>query len=116
MMWRITLVALAWMSISPAPAVAADAEPIEGYDIGVGRSTLAGDVAWPVATLDVRSTASHGAVLPSLYVGLATFNALDAYTTSKMVAAGAAEANPLMGGAAANGAALWAIKGAATAG
>jgi len=115
-MWRAALVALAWMILAPAPAVAADAEPIDTFRIEAGVSSLVGDVDWTFTPIHVGRAESPGAVLPSLYAGLAAFNALDAYITSKASAAGASEANPLMRGVVGNAAALWAIKGAATAG
>ena len=61
-------------------------------------------------------SAARGGVLPSLYVGLASLNAYDAYTTVKGLAAGAKETNGLMARATATPLAVWAIKGGVTAG
>jgi hypothetical protein len=58
---------------------------------------------------------SRGAVLPALYVSLAGLNAFDAYSTSRGVSSGAAEANPTIRPFAGNRAALWAVKGGVTA-
>jgi hypothetical protein len=55
-------------------------------------------------------------LLPSLYVSLAALNAFDAYSTTKGVAGGAVEGNPMMRAVAGRPAALWAVKGGATAG
>jgi hypothetical protein len=51
-------------------------------------------------------------VLPALYVSFAGVQVYDAYTTMNGTTHGAAEANPLMTGAAGNTATLWAVKGA----
>jgi hypothetical protein len=60
--------------------------------------------------------ASRGAALPSLYVSLAALEMYDGYTTMTGVRHGAVEGNPVLGGAAANSPALWAIKGGAAVG
>jgi hypothetical protein len=83
----------------------------------VATAPFAADVNWSLAPLPVAgSDVSRGSALPSLYVSLAALNALDAYTTSKAIRSGVgAEANPLMRGVAGHPAALWAVKGGATA-
>ena len=59
---------------------------------------------------------SRGALLSSLYVGLAGLNAFDAYSTAKAVHAGlATESNPVMRGLAGHSTAVWAVKGGVTA-
>jgi hypothetical protein len=115
-MVRATLMAVAWMSVSASRGFPADADPLVAYPITRSLPALAGDVDWARTPVRVNAPESCGALLPSLYVGLATVNALDGYTTAKMFAVGASEANPLMRGIAGHPAALWAIKGAATAG
>jgi hypothetical protein len=76
----------------------------------------AADVNWSLTPRPVSIDASRGALLPSLYVGLATLNALDAYTTSTAIHSGAGrEVNPIIRGVVRHPAALWAIKGGATA-
>ena len=52
----------------------------------------------------------------NLYVTYAALQVLDVYTTTRALNAGRSEANPAMSGVAGNGAALLAVKGAATAG
>lgn len=98
---------------------AADAEPSAAEPTpsiaDAGLPPLAGDVDWTLPLLHIGAP-KRGAVLPVLYVSLAGLNAYDAYSTSVGVAAGAREANLLMGGLASNPAAFWATKGAVTAG
>jgi hypothetical protein len=95
------IITASWAPRGPAAAAAAP---------------FAGDVNWSLAPRPVGGDASQGSVLPSLYVSLAALNALDAYTTTKGIAGGAGvEANPLMRGVAGHPAALWAVKGGATA-
>lgn len=78
---------------------------------------MAADVDWSLAPVRMSAVRTQrGALLPSLYVTLATLNAFDAITTTEALAAGTGtEANPLMRGAAGHSAALWAVKGGATA-
>lgn len=79
---------------------------------------LAADVDWSLPSVHVsRGAQSRGALLPTLYGGLAALNAYDAFSTSKAIRNGSGvEANPLMRGVASNRAALWALKGGVTAG
>jgi hypothetical protein len=76
---------------------------------------LAGDTDWSLPPVHLGGP-KRGALLPTLYVGYAALNAFDAFSTSKGMANGAAEGNPLMGGVARHPAALWAVKGGVTAG
>lgn len=78
-------------------------------------TALAGETDWSLRPVRLGS-ASRGGLLPSMYVGLAGLNAIDAYTTSKGLALGATEANPMMRAVAGNRAVLWAVKGGVTAG
>jgi hypothetical protein len=55
-------------------------------------------------------------VMPAMYVGLATLQALDAHSTLRAIDAGHAEGNPLMGWVVDHPVAFVSIKGAATAG
>jgi hypothetical protein len=55
-------------------------------------------------------------VLPALYAGLGTLQALDAHSTLRAVSIGFAERNPIMRWTAEHPAALVAVKAAATAG
>jgi hypothetical protein len=58
---------------------------------------------------------SRGALLSSLYVGLAGLNAFDAYSTARALRTGAGtESNPVMRGVAGHSAAVWAVKGGVT--
>jgi hypothetical protein len=58
----------------------------------------------------------RGALLPSLYVGLAGLNAFDPYATMKGLSNGAVEANPVVRGLSDSAPVFWAVKGAVTAG
>jgi hypothetical protein len=57
----------------------------------------------------------RGPALPGLYAGLAGLQALDIYTTSRGLAGGAREGNPLLRGVAGNPAAMLIVKGSVTA-
>lgn len=63
----------------------------------------------------VRGRSRPGALVP-LYVSFATLQVLDTHSTSRALARGAVEANPLMKGIAGNELGLLAIKAAGTAG
>jgi len=62
------------------------------------------------------SQPQRGALLPALYVSLASLNAFDAYATSRGIALGAAESNPMMKAVAGSPAGVWAVKTSVTAG
>src|SRR6202011_5695761 len=76
------------------------------------------DTDWSLQPVPVRPSMapSRGNLLPALYVSLAGLNIFDAYATRAGLSHGAVEANPLMHAVAGNSAALWAVKGGATAG
>ncbi len=76
---------------------------------------LATDVDWSLPPVHVGTLPGRGSALPALYGSLAGLNAFDAYSTTVGLSRGAAEANPQMKGVAGNPAALWAVKGGATA-
>lgn len=105
--------------IAVAPVHAAD------RDANVGLNEAATNVvrAEPPAPMTVWSVPpiefgqpERGALLPGLYVSLASLNAIDAYTTSRGIALGAAESNPMMRAVAGSPAGVWAVKGGVTAG
>jgi hypothetical protein len=102
---------------APATAAEPEAEP---------RDTR-GALASPAVSRFIAETDSYllrsrvdsptrGSMLPALYVSYAALNIFDAYSTTKGVAGGAVEANPLMRGAAGRPAVFWAVKGGMTAG
>jgi hypothetical protein len=62
-----------------------------------------------------QASTARPALLPMLYIGLASFNMYDAYSTTRGLSLGARESNALMRGIAGQPAAIWAVKGAATA-
>src|SRR5436190_8639751 len=81
-----------------APALAAD------RDAKVGLTETASNVVkaeLPAAVTDWSlppiqlSQATRGALLPSLYASLAALNAFDAYATTRGIALGASESNPM---------------------
>ena len=103
---------------SVMPAAAADATNGSTPETvsAAGESALISDVDWTLPALQFGARErSRGAVLPALYVGLASLNAFDAHSTTTALSRGAKEANPLMQGVAGNKAALWAMKGGVTA-
>src|SRR4051812_10013265 len=75
-------------------------------------------VAAPVFAADEISVTIPSPVrphaLPALYVGLAGLETFDGYATLRGVRSGAVEANPLVGGLAAQPAAFWTLKAAST--
>lgn len=79
---------------------------------------LAADTDWSLPAVKMGSaptTTSRGVILPSLYVSLAALNAYDVMSTRKGLAAGAVEANPVMGSVVGNTSSMIAIKAIATA-
>jgi hypothetical protein len=119
-MFRAALVlAFGFVVASVTPALAADggAEQAALTMSAAAVPAMAADVDWSLAPVRMGARTPHrGALLPSLYVSLAALNAFDAMTTSKAVrSASGTEANPLMAGVAGHSAALWAVKGGATA-
>jgi hypothetical protein len=118
-MFRTAVAALVFALVLTArPAQAADAEEtVVAVAASVSPVQLASDTDWSLQPVPVGpSTApSRGNLLPVLYVSLAGLNIFDAYTTRTGLSHGAVEANPLMHAVAGNSAALWAIKGGATA-
>src|ERR1700737_40403 len=105
-MFRTTAALTMCFCVSAIPARAADtqSEPPPLFAKLLVPPSLVGSAAVPVQ-------ASRGAALPSLYVGLAAFEVYDGVTTTAGIHRGATEANRVLGGAAANGPALWALKG-----
>src|SRR5262245_58241028 len=77
-------------------------------------STTDGDKVESLAPVQF-GPATRGSALPALYVSLAALQGIDAYTTLSGTRNGARETNPLLGKAAGNSAAMWAIKGGVTA-
>jgi Domain of unknown function (DUF5658) len=112
------LVAITSFGVSAPSLFAADAEPTPAFTTNSPiAAPFAGDVDWTLTPIRVTTDASRRNVLKSLYGGLATLNGVDAYLTSRACANGSAiEKNPLMRDVIGNTAALWAVKGAATAG
>jgi hypothetical protein len=110
-MFRTTAALIMVSCVSAVPARAADAqsEPPPLFAKMLVPPSLDTSAA-------VLRPASRGAALPALYIGLAAFEMYDGLSTASGVGRGAVEANPLVGGAATNAPALWAIKGGATVG
>ena len=75
------------------------------------------DLAVPtLAAETIEPKSRRGVVLPAMYLGLVTLQALDAHSTFRAVDAGLGEQNPLMRWAVGHPVAFVSIKGAATAG
>jgi hypothetical protein len=109
------LLAAALVVGCPLACHAGEADP-RSLATASSAAAYTADVNWSLTPRPVTADASRGWLLPSLYVGLATLNALDAYTTSTAIRSGAGvEANPMMRGVVGHPAALWTIKGGATA-
>jgi hypothetical protein len=116
-MFRSALLTVALTAAVVTPAFAAGAEANTTLVMAAAAApALAADIDWSLAPVHV-TTAGRGGMLSSLYVGLASLNAFDAYSTMKGVRTTlGAEANPLLRGAAKTPAALWLVKGGVTAG
>jgi hypothetical protein len=113
-MFRAAVLAITILSVVPVHAAGADADGTAVLS-SADPIQLATDTDWSLPPVHVGSNKpTRGAVLPALYVSLAALNVYDAYSTRSGLAKGAVEANPMMRGVAGNGAALWAVKGAAT--
>ncbi len=117
-MFRTAAAALLFtLLVAATPVQAAEAEFGAAVDAS-GSIDLASDTDWSIAPVRVglsQRDLSRGAVLPSLYVSLAALNFYDGYSTQSGLSRGAVEANPAIKGVAGNSAALWAVKGGATA-
>jgi len=112
-MIRATAALTLMMTFAGSFAVAAEPPDATGT-VAAAVPALAADVDWSLPPIHIAS-ASRGAVLPSLYAGLAGLQAFDVYSTFAGLRRGAVEANGLMKGVAGNPAALWAVKAGATA-
>jgi hypothetical protein len=105
--------------VSAMAASTAKADDLAGVaaaaDPGVAR--LATDTDWSMPAVHLTSApgGSRGAVLPSLYVSLASLNLYDAYTTHAGLSQGAVESNPAARGFVGSSTGFLVIKGAATA-
>lgn len=116
----LSVALLAWSA--PAAESSAAAEALEAMP------APAPSVDWSIETAPRLVTALSGApemrtvaggrpaLLPALYVGLASLQAFDAFSTRHSLARGAAEANPVMRGVVRNKALLWGVKAGMTVG
>lgn len=110
-MSRATTAVLVGILLLPAArARAADEEPTATLPAFL---IVQGDFEWPRAAS--RASASRGSILPALYASFVALEVYDGYATSTGLQRGAREANVLTGGLYGNTAAIWAVKGAATA-
>ncbi len=111
---------------STAPCFAAD--PADGVArpeaVGVrvaslaeapAASPLGADVDWSLPPIEIGHSDSRPAPLPALYASLIGLQVYDGYSTSRGLALGAHEANPLMTSAVGNPGAKWGVKIAAAA-
>jgi hypothetical protein len=118
-MVRLTAAALVTLSLTGAPAFAADAaDALAARAATTVTETAAApaDVDWSMPAVRFGGApARRPGSLASLYVSLAGLHAFDAYSTLKGVGRGAREANPLLQDAAKNPAVFWTLKAATTA-
>jgi Domain of unknown function (DUF5658) len=77
--------------------------------------TLAGDVDWSLAPVQIGGVTRRPATIGVLSASLAALQVFDIYSTNKGLSQGAREANPLMQGVVGNKATFWAMKAATTA-
>ena len=113
-MMRTAVVFALTLGLFAAPAIAADADHASKDAKPAERSAADSDdsILRPVEF----GPAARGSILPGLYASLAGLQAFDAHTTLAGVRSGSArESNPIVGGLASNSAAMWALKGGATA-
>lgn len=99
----------------PTPAIAAIVAASATDTPELAQRSLRARPAVPEAWMVDRSE-SRPAALPAMYAALGALNAFDVYSTRRALGAGANEANPLMGRAAGNSAAMLAVKALSTAG
>jgi len=128
-MFRTTTAALlSILSVASIPAFAAEPQALTPVAASLtslaavapattSLAPMAGEADSSMPPIQIRAVrgAGRGAVLPALYLSFAALQAFDGYATTAGVRAGAREMNPVMGGAAGNPAAVWAIKGGVTA-
>lgn len=102
-----------------ASAAAAQAIDLDGGRRGTEPLPLAAltDTVEIESSLEPVRTGgvSRGPLITTLYASLAGLHAVDAYTTSRGLARGATELNPVMRGIVAHPTVLWTVKGGATA-
>ena len=103
--------AYASLFVSPDPVAAAPSTPSLSLRTAFSTLPRAEDAA---ETTRPAPRAPRG-VLPALYVGISTLQALDAHSTLRAIRAGHIEQNPLMRWTTAHPVALVSIKAAATA-
>ena len=104
-MFRVVAVLMLALIVSPISAVAAD-------ETAAPASTSLGTT--PVPRMD--NQASRPALLPALYASYAALQVYDAYSTTRALAHGASETNPLLQQVVGRQSAFWAVKASATAG
>jgi hypothetical protein len=117
-MSRTILASMLMMIAFTSPTFAAEGEAMTpaAPAAALRNAPLGADVDWSLSPVRIDA-GSRGAALPVLYSSLGVLNAFDAFSTTKALSSGtAAEGNPLLGNVAGNSAAMWALKGAATAG
>lgn len=122
-----TAAAIMAFSLATLPAFAADNEPSDQglpLSAAVAASAAAApsvtasvdaDIDWSMPPVRFGGSTTRPSALAGLYVSLAGLQAYDAYSTSRGLAAGAREANPLVRSAAGNSAMFWTLKAATTA-
>jgi hypothetical protein len=113
-MVRLAAVLIALFAVADQ-AQASDPLPMADLAATASAVYLTSDIDWGQPLVRTAAPTSRGALLPALYVSLAGLNVFDAYSTSKGLALGATEQNPLLKGIAGSPAAMWAVKGGATA-
>jgi hypothetical protein len=115
-MFRTAAFALLLVVATALPVAAADALAADGSAVVAEAAPMASDVDWSLRPVRVGQVEQGRGALSGLYASLAALNVVDGLTTARGLRSGTAtEANPLLGAAAKNSGALWAVKAGSTA-
>lgn len=117
-MFRTAAVAVLSFSLSALPAFAADRDAegratASSADVA-SSAGLAGETDWSLAPVHFDVEQTRPTALPVLFASLAALQAFDGYSTTKGIARGAREMNPLARAAAGRPAVFWALKAGTT--
>ena len=99
-------------------ATASTVPPTEMSKPALADAGILADQAMPISTPDIvwATTLHRPKILPMMYSSFIALQAYDGYATTRGVARGATEANPLLGSLATRPALFWSVKGGVTLG